>query len=255
MPAIVFLHAFPLNRAMWQPQIAALPSGWAAIAPDGRGFGDAAPEADVASRRATLTLDEYAADVIAEMDARGVTRAVICGCSMGGYTAFALLRLHPERVTGLVLADTRETADSPSGLEGRRAMLDLLARDGVGAVAEQMTPKLVGPTTMARRPGVVDAVRRMAGRATASGVEGAVVRMMNRPDSTPLLAAYRGPVLVVVGAEDTLTPVAESARMAALVPGARLAVLPDAGHLSSLEAPDAFNVVLIEFLSGLKPEA
>ncbi len=255
MPAIVFLHAFPLNRAMWQPQIAALPAGWTAMTPDVRGFGDAEPDSDVAERSADLSLDDYARDVMAEMDARGVERAVICGCSMGGYTALALLRLRPERVAGLVLADTRETPDSPASLDGRRAMLDLLGREGVGAITAQMIPKLVGRTTMARRPGVVEAVTRMAGRATTAGVGGAVIRMMNRPDSTPWLAACRAPLLVLVGAEDTLTPVAESERMAALVPGARLAVLPGAGHLANLESPDAFNAELRAFLSGLKPEA
>lgn len=253
MPAVLFLHAFPLNRAMWQPQIAALPQGWTAIAPDFKGFGDAAPDDEVAGPRETVSLDDYADDVVAAMDTHGARQAVVCGCSMGGYVALALLRRHPGRVAGLVLADTRETADSQEGLQGRREMLALLSREGVSAVAAQVVPRLVGATTLAERPAVVGEVARLASRASAAGVDRAIVRMMNRPDATPVLAAYRGPLLVIVGAEDTLAPVGEAERMAALVPGTRLAVLPGAGHLANLETPDAFNVALCAFLSGLQP--
>jgi 3-oxoadipate enol-lactonase len=254
VPAILFLHAFPLNRAMWQPQVEALPPGWTALAPDFRGFGGA-PADDDPSRLATLSLDDYVADVLTEMNAQGIGRAVFCGCSMGGYTALALLRLSPERVAGLVLADTKATADTDLGLASRRAMLDLLDREGPGAVTAQMLPRLVGPTTAASRPTATREVAQLAANATAAGVRGAIIRMMNRPDSMTALAAFRGPVLVTVGAEDELTPVAEAERMAALVPGARLAVLPNAGHLANLETPDAFNAELRAFLSGLKPEA
>jgi len=255
VPAIVFLHAFPLNRAMWRPQIEALPQGWTALAPDFRGFGDAPADEDVATRMATLSLDDFAGDVIRAMVACGIGPAIFCGCSMGGYVALAMLRLCPERVAGLVLADTKATADTDAGRASRRAMLDLLSREGPGAVTAQMLPRLVGPTTAAQRPTVVRETAELAEHATSAGIRGALVRMLNRPDSTAALSAYRGPVLVTVGAEDELTPIADAESMAAMVPGARLAVIPEAGHLASLETPGVFNEELRAFLSGLKPEA
>lgn len=252
---VVFLHAFPLDSRMWQAQVGALPAGWSACAPDFRGFGDAPAEASAVAGDDAASLDDYASDVLRELDGRGVERAVFCGCSMGGYVALALLRLAPERVAGLVLADTRMTADTPQGRASRLAMVDLVDRDGAQAVVSQMLPRLVGPTTRASRPDVSDTVARLATRATAGGIRQAVVRMLNRPDSTADLAAYDGPVLIVVGAEDELTPVADAEAMGQTAAGATLVVIPQAGHLANIESPDAFNAALHEFLAGHVPAA
>jgi pimeloyl-ACP methyl ester carboxylesterase len=234
---------------MWRPQVAALPPGWTALTPDFRGFGDAPPDPGGATRNLQVSLDDYADDVVTHMDGAGVDRAVFCGCSMGGYTALALLRRHPARVAGLVLADTKASADTEQARVSRRAMLELLDREGPSAVTASMLPRLVGPSTKAARPDVMPAVSALAARATQSGIGHAVVRMLNRPDSSAALAAFRGPVLIVVGEEDELTPVSESEAMHALVPGSRLVVIPGAGHLSNIEAPERFNAALGAFLS------
>ena len=247
---VVFLHAFPLAADMWRPQLQALPDGWSAIAPDFRGFGGSDPDAASATR-AEASLDGYAADVVALLDALGNGRAAICGCSMGGYAAFALLRRAPDRAAGLLLADTRATADSDAARASRAAMLDLLDREGAPAVADGMREKLVGQTTRASRPAVIGAIDGMMARATTGGLGFAVARMMNRPDSTAALRAFPRPVSVAVGEEDALTPPAESAAMAALVPGAALVTIPRAGHLSNLEAPDAFNAAMHAWLESV----
>ena len=239
----VFLHAFPLGADMWVPQLRALPPGWSAVAPDFRGFGGSTPDPPVAVR-ADATLDDYAGDVGALLDALGSARAAVCGCSMGGYAAFALLRRIRDRLDGLLLADTRATPDSAAARASRAAMLELLDRQGPGAVAADMRAKLVGPTTRATRPAVVGSVDAMMRDATPAGVGFAVARMMNRPDSSGALAAFSGPVCVVVGEEDALTPPAEAAAMAALVPGASLVTIPGAGHLANLESPAAFNAAM-----------
>ena len=246
----VFLHAFPLAAGMWLPQLQALPGGWSAVAPDFRGFGGSAPDAASATR-ADASIDDYAADVEALLDALGAGRAAICGCSMGGYAAFALLRRAPDRVAGLLLADTRATSDADAARASRAAMLDLLDRLGPSAVAADMRGKLVGLTTLASRPAVLDAIDALMGRATREGIGFAVARMMNRPDSTAALRAFPRPVSVAVGEEDALTPPAESAAMAALVPGAALVTIPRAGHLSNLEAPDAFNAAMHAWLESV----
>lgn len=252
---VVFLHAFPLDGRMWQAQVQAMPGGWAAWCPDFRGFGDAPAEPGAGAGDEAASLDDYASDVLRTLDGMGVVRAVFCGCSMGGYVAMALLRLAPDRVAGLVLADTRMTADTAQGRASRLAMVDLVDREGAAAVVSQMLPRLVGPTTLAGRPDVSGTVARLAARATARGIRQAVIRMLNRPDSTADLAAYGGPVLVVAGAEDELTPVAEAEAMAASAPAATLVVIPRAGHLANIESPDVFNAALHDFLASRVPAA
>ncbi len=246
----VFLHAFPLGAEMWRPQLEALPAGWSAVAPDFRGFGASTPDSPGAAR-AGASLDEYAGDVVALLDALGAARAAVCGCSMGGYAALAILRRIPGRLDGLLLADTRVTGDSEAARAARGAMLDLLDRQGSGAVAADMRAKLVGPTTHATRPAVVSAVDAMMRDATPAGIGFAVARITNRPDSSTDLSAFRGPVSVVVGEEDLLTPPAEAAAMAALAPGAALATIPGAGHLSNLEAPGPFNAAMHAWLESV----
>ena len=247
---IVFLHAFPLNAAMWAPQLRAVPEGWAAVAPDFRGFGGSTAD-DAHLAREDARLEDYAGDVAALMDAVGASRAALCGCSMGGYAAFAVLRRLPGRVSGLLLADTRATADTQAARASRLVTLELLDRGGPAAVAADMRSKLVGVTTRDARPEVLAAIDRMMAEATASGTGCAVSRILNRPDATAELAAFRGPVAVVVGEEDLLTPPSEAAAMAAALPGATLVRIPGAGHLSNLEAPDAFNAAMRAWLESV----
>ena len=247
---IVFLHAFPLNAAMWAPQLRAVPDEWAAVAPDFRGFGGSTAD-DAHLAREDARLEDYAGDVAALMDAVGASRAALCGCSMGGYAAFAVLRRLPGRVSGLLLADTRATADTQAARASRLVTLELLDRGGPAAVAADMRSKLVGVTTRDARPEVLAAIDRMMAEATASGTGCAVSRILNRPDATAELAAFRGPVAVVVGEEDLLTPPSEAAAMAAALPGATLVRIPGAGHLSNLEAPDAFNAAMRAWLESV----
>src|SRR4051794_807420 len=103
---LVFIHGFPLNAEMWAPQLERVPEGWRFIAPDLRGFGETPIDAD------DIGTDDYAADVLGLMDALGFDRCVVAGLSLGGYVAFALVRLAPHRLSGLVLADTKATADT-----------------------------------------------------------------------------------------------------------------------------------------------
>src|SRR3954471_18693169 len=126
---VILLHAFPLNPAMWRPQLDAVPQGWRFIAPHLRRFDEG--------------LDGCAADVFDLMDALEIESAVIGGLSMGGYIAFAMYREAGSRFTGLVLADTRAEADTPDGRTGRQKMREVLASGGPSAVADQMLPKLL----------------------------------------------------------------------------------------------------------------
>jgi pimeloyl-ACP methyl ester carboxylesterase len=240
---LLLLHAFPLNARMWQGQLVLADAGWHVIAPQLRGFDGGIGDPHAAS------VDDYAGDVIDLLDALHIKQTVIGGLSMGGYVAFALLRLAPRYVQGLVLADTRATADTPEGVEGRKRMLQLVQDKGPSAVADEMIPKLLGATTLSNRPAVVEQVRSLALASSSEAIAGALRALMTRPDSTPLLASVHVPTLIIVGDEDTVTPPAASEEMHRAVGGSELVRIPDAGHLSSLERPDLFNAALAGFLS------
>jgi 3-oxoadipate enol-lactonase len=239
---VLLIHAFPLSAEMWRPQLESVPSGWRYIAPDLRGFGRSP------AGKEPPGVDGYAADLEGVLDGLGIETAAIGGLSMGGYITFALHRRSPERFTALILADTKAEADTPEGREGRRRMSALLRERGVGAVADSMMPRLLSEAAQkGELPGVV---RTMIEGNTVEGVDHAIQALMGRPDSTPDLARLRLPVLVVVGGEDVLTPRADSERIAAAVERSQLAVIPGAGHLSNLEAPQAFSHALRNFLSS-----
>jgi pimeloyl-ACP methyl ester carboxylesterase len=189
------------------------------------------PGHDDAGRVAEPTIDAYARQVFGVLDHAGVARAVVAGVSMGGYIAFAMLRQAPGRFAGLVLADTRSTADNDEGRALRRRT-----------------------TTRARRPDVVATVRRLIEAQPAEGVADAARAMMTRPDSTPLLPTIDVPTLIIVGEEDVITPPEDAERMHAAIPGASVVRIPEAGHLSNLEDPARFDEALIRFMSRIAPE-
>jgi pimeloyl-ACP methyl ester carboxylesterase len=244
---VLLIHAFPLAASMWEAQFKALPSGWRLIAPDLRGFGgstmDQEPEPP--------SIDDYADDVIALLGELDVPQAAIGGCSMGGYVTFAVLRKSPQLARAVLLVDTRAGADTPEGRANRRAMLAVVDREGAAGVVREMLPKLLGKTTHQERSDVESNVRRLIKQQAPAAIRGAVLRMMERPESYETLEAVKVPVLIVVGEEDTLTPPADSQKMADLLAQAELAVIARAGHLASLEQPDEFNRAFAGFLSRL----
>jgi pimeloyl-ACP methyl ester carboxylesterase len=243
---LVLLHAFPLNAAMWQPQLTAAPAGWRLVAPDLAGLGSTDDH-----DRASVALDDYATDVMTLLDRLGIAHAVVAGVSLGGYVALALARLAPERLAGLVLVDTKAPADGPEARDGRARMLEVLSERGTAGVADAMIPKLLGETSRRERPSLVAEVRSMVLTNDPEGVRRAILRLRDRPDATPVLATVAVPALVVVGEEDAVTPPAEAERLAQGIPGARLERIPGAGHLSTLEQPAAFGRVLGDFLARL----
>jgi len=239
---LVLLHAFPLGARMWAPQQSAFP-GWRVVTPALPGFDD--------SHTSASSMDAFATHVNQELDRLEIGSAVIGGLSLGGYVAFGVLRQRPERVSALILADTRSGADGEQAREGRVRILQVLEKDGPSAVFAEMRPKLFGATTHADRRAVVAQARGLAESQTSAAIEGAIRAMLDRPDSTPMLGTIAVPTLIVVGEEDVMTPPAESEGMQAAIPRATLVRLPHAGHLSNLETPEAFNEAVSAFLSTL----
>jgi 3-oxoadipate enol-lactonase len=243
---LVFVHGFPLNHAMWNAQIPVFAERHRVIAPDLRGFGESV------DTEGTVSMEEFADDLAAILDDLHVADpAVLCGLSMGGYIAFHFVRKYRQRLRGLVLCDTRASADVPEVVENRLRIAKLVIESGTQPVAEAMLPKAFAPKTYSDRPEVVEAVRAMMISSDPTGVAAASRGMAVRPDMTELLPAIDLPTLVVVGADDALTTVDEMRRMATAIPEAKLQIVPEAGHLSPLENPAVFNATLASFLDGL----
>jgi 3-oxoadipate enol-lactonase len=240
---LVWLHAFPLSADQWLPQLSRVPPGWRFIAPDLRGFRGGS-QAFEAVDLPGVTMDGYAGDVLELMTQLEIADAVIGGLSMGGYVAFALLRRAPKRVSGLVLADTRATADTVEGRAARDRLVELAVREGSSGIAREMLPKLLGATSRRDQPDLEDAVRRLILVNTPDAIVAAVQALKSRPDSTPLLASITCPTLILCGEEDALTPMIDSEAMHGAIPGSRLVRLAGAGHLSNLENPIGFNAAI-----------
>jgi pimeloyl-ACP methyl ester carboxylesterase len=241
---VVLLHAFPLSSAMWLTQREALAGDYRIITPDQRGFGGSPLGDDEPS------LDHVADDVAALLDAKGIERAVLGGLSMGGYAAMAMQRRHPDRIAALVLADSKAAADPSEAVADRERIAAALEADAASSVlSDDVLPTLLGPTTMERRALVYGRVKALVQSAPAAAAAWAERAMAARPDSFDTLKKVTVPTLVVVGEEDTIAPVSDAEAIANTVPDSKLVRIPECGHLSAVEAPQAFSAALREFLA------
>ena len=243
---VLFLHAFPLNRRMWEGELMALlgEGRYRLVALDWRGFG----ESEITNGISSMEL--FAGDVAGLMDALGIQNAILCGLSMGGYAAFAFLRKYPQRVAGLILADTRPGADTPEAQANRENVAQIAETQGTGAIADLQVPRLISEYTHRHHPEVEARVRQLIDEATPQGIAAASRGMARRADSTELLGGITCPTLVIVGEQDALIPPVVTQDYASRIPGAQFAVIPQAGHLSSLEQPEAFLQAIGGFLGS-----
>lgn len=249
---LVLLHGFPLDHRMWQEVADLLPGDRTVLAPDLPGFGrsPAGPSvAEALGADPTVPSLEVAADAV-EMTLRaaGVRRAVVAGLSMGGYVAMAVLDRHPDLVAGLGLVDTRANADDDAGRARRLSVAEtVLAEMTVDAVIGMRTG-LLGVTTRVSRPDLAERFERWIRDQGPAAVAWAQRAMAARPDRTAVLAGFGGPAVVVVGAEDELSPVATAEHMVGALPDARLVVVPSVGHMTANESPEPVAAALSELL-------
>lgn len=242
---LVLLHAYPLSREMWRPQIEALSKDFRVLAPDLPGFGGTAGFVDEPS------VDGMAIAVAEFLDAHSITEPIaLGGLSMGGYVALAFARRYPDRLRALILADTRAEPDDSAAKANRDKAIAFAGEHSAVDVIEQMLPKMVSEETRTQRPEVVADVRRIAAAQSIGGIINALKALRDRPDARPELDKIAVPALVLVGAADTLTPPALSQDLAGRTRGS-LEIIPGAGHLSNLERPDIFTAAVRRFLVGI----
>ncbi|MGQ0553573.1 MAG: alpha/beta fold hydrolase [Planctomycetota bacterium] len=255
---LLLVHGFPLDRSIWSAQVRELGDVARVIAPDLRGFGESpwTPDSHAAAappaRPPAMALDDYAQDLALLLDALKIQSVVLGGVSMGGYIALAFQRLFPERLRGLLLIDTRSGPDSAAARQARDDAVALVRSQGAPAVAAQMLDKMLTPATLQKDVTLRRALLNLMSAQPVEGVVAALVALRDRPDAGPSLANIAVPVLVISGAADTLIPPSESEALTAAIPGARLALIPAAGHLPNYEQPAAFNQLVREFLGTLE---
>ena len=239
---VLLIHGFPLSGRLWDGVVARLRGRYRLIVPDLRGHGDSGATTEVSMGR-------FAADLAAILEEIGEKRpAVLVGMSMGGYVAFEFWRRYPDRVRALALVDTRAARDTAEAARARHELADRVLLEGSGVVADGMIDRLFAPDAPAE---LRERWRTIMAATPPEGVAAALRAMARRRGSVRTLRRMDVPTLVVVGAEDVITPPAEARAMAEAAPGATLRVIPGAGHMTPVERPEALGEVIGDFVRGL----
>ena len=242
-PALLFVHGFPLDRTMWVPQLAGLAKIRTAMAVDLRGHGLSSDE-----NPNDYSMDLFADDIALTLDSLGIDKVDLAGLSMGGYVVLAFWRRHRDRVRSLIFIDTKAEADTPEGKAGREKTADLVASKGMEPLHADLDQKMFGsnPSDEAR-----EKVKQMFLNVAPEVAAADALAMRDRPDSTGDLASIDVPVLWIHGEEDKLMPIDGARATAEKIPGARFVAIPNAGHMSPIENPDAVNDAIREFLKNV----
>lgn len=246
---VVLLHPFPVHHEFWLPMMVAaeLERDYRLLLPDLRGHGQSE------AGEGPATMAQHCADLLRLCDEAGMGRAVFAGCSIGGYILFEFWRRHRERVAGLVLCNTKATADPPEAQANRMRIADEVLAQGTRGFLDTMVPRLLAETTQRTRPDVVAAARGMMDQMSAAGLAAVQRGMAARADSIATLPAINVPTLLVTGDEDILTGVADAQLMLRGIGDSELTVLSRAGHYAPFEQPEAFGSELRRFLRRAAP--
>jgi pimeloyl-ACP methyl ester carboxylesterase len=244
-PPVVLLHPFPCDHEFWHPVAAALESRYRLILPDLRGHG----ASDVGEGPALM--QKHAGDIARVLDAAGIAKAALVGCSIGGYILFEFWRRFRARVDALVICDSRPQPDTPEGRANRLKAADTVLEQGTEPFLEAMIPKLMGRTTVETRPDLVAGAHAMMRLMSAEDISQVQRGMAERPDSVADLKSINVPTLIVIGEEDVLSTVADGELMRQNIAGSQLKVIRRAGHYSPWEQPEAVGTVLRQFLDGV----
>jgi len=243
-PPLVLLHPFPVHHELWLPASRELVSRYRMILPDLRGHG----ESGIGEGPATMA--KHAADLARILDDAGVGRAAMAGVSIGGYLLFEFWRRFPGRAAALILCSTKAQADTPEGRNSRLKVAGEVLEKGTEPFIEGMIPKVFGRSTLDARPDLVDGAKRMMLKMSAEDISLVQRGMAERPDSVPTLKTINVPTMLVVGDEDTLSPIADAELMRQNIAGSQLKIVPKAGHFAIWEQPEAVGMLVRQFLDS-----
>ena len=244
-PPVVLLHPFPVNHEFWLPITKYLAPRYRLIMPDLRGHGDSGLGDGPA------TMQKHAVDVARIMSDAGVDRAPLIGVSIGGYTIFEFWRRFRDRVSGLVLCNTKASADTADARAGRLKAADDVLQNGTESFFEGMLQKVLAESTRQLRPDLVEGALRMMRRMSAEDIAGVQRGMAERPDSVSTLKTITERVLIITGDEDKVTGVPEAEIMKQNIANSQMKVIAKAGHYSPWEQPEEVGKLLRQFLDSM----
>ena len=241
-PVIIFIHGFPLNKSMWNIQVEALKENYRVIAYDIRGHGNSDPGID------EFFIELFVLDLLRLMEKLKIEKSILCGLSLGGYIALNAVLKHPDRFDGLILNDTQCIADTPEIKENRCNAIISIKEKGVEQYADEIIKKLFAQETFTKNKNVIDAVREMIISTPKQSLCNTLHALAERKETCDQLPEINIPVLIMVGQEDKITPIAAAQQMHEKILNSKLEIIQQAGHLSNLEDPTAFNTHLVKFL-------
>jgi pimeloyl-ACP methyl ester carboxylesterase len=241
-PTILFIHGFPLNKSMWNPQMDALKDSYRVIAYDIRGHGDSDPGDE------NFSMELFAHDLLFFMDALNLDKPALCGLSMGGYIALNALEKFPGHFSALVLSDTQCSADTPDMRAKRMAEIESIQLHGVEQYAAQRIKALFTTKSFTTRQKEIRDTSAMICGLTEQSLAYTLFALSERKEMCSKLQDIEIPVLIMVGKEDKITPLATAQWMHQNIQGSILKVIDEAGHLANLENASAFNVQLKNFI-------
>lgn len=247
---VLWVHGFPMSGRLWHEQARFLAGSVRSIVVDLPGFGGSRPI--MRDFPDTTTMDDFADVLAGTLDELEIDEPIVlAGLSMGGYIAWAFVREYADRLKGLVLCSTLAGPDSEEAAAKRAVNAERVLNEGVLPLAEEMIPRLLGATTLAKAPYLADEIRDMARPAAPEAVAAALLGMAERPDSADTARRIAVPTLVIAGAEDLISSPAQMKSFASLIPNSQFVEIAEAGHLSPLERPKAVNAAVADYLAKL----
>jgi len=241
-PAIIFIHGFPLNRSMWDNQVEALKENYRVIAYDIRGHGNSDPGND------EFFIELFVNDLLRLLEKLGIEKTILCGLSLGGYIALNAVLRHPDRFGGLILNDTQCIADTPEIKENRCLAIIRIKEKGVELYADESIEKFFSPGSLTKKKNAIAEVKEMIINTPKQTLYKTLHALAERKQTCSRLQEINIPVLIMVGEEDKITPIAAAQQMHEKILNSKLEIIQQAGHLSNLENPTAFNTHLVNFL-------
>lgn len=239
---VVLIHGFPFDRTMWEPQVREISKERRVISYDVRGLGKSQ------AGDGQYSIELFVDDLVILLDHLKIGRAVLCGLSMGGYIALRAAERQPERLSGLVLCDTKSGPDTDEARIKRAVTIAAVKKDGVPKFANEFIKAVLTENTLKTKPAVVGSLLTSILGNSPLGISGALLAMAARTDTTAALAKITVPALILVGEQDKIAPPAAAEAMLKAIPKAALHVIPGAAHISNLENPAVFNKKLLAFL-------
>ncbi|TMI96034.1 MAG: alpha/beta fold hydrolase [Bacteroidetes bacterium] len=241
-PVIIFIHGFPFNKSMWNVQMDALKNNYRVIAYDIRGHGNSDPGND------EFFIELFVNDMLRLMEKLKIEKSLLCGLSLGGYIALNAVLKHPDRFDGLILSDTQCMADTPEIKENRCIAITRIKEKGVELYADESIKKLFSGGSITSNKNVIAEVKTMIINTPKQALYNTLHALAERRETCSRLQEINIPVLIMVGKEDKITPIAAAKQMHEKILNSKLEIIQQAGHLSNLENPTAFNTHLVNFL-------